>query len=114
MFDLGRAKNDLARLSLVAWSDLDWRAVAGVNGLDQFLPVRVDAALYNSRATIPAQDRVVVAVRPNRFCSGKESQRFFEQWCNSMWGAARSELGFRLPFMKNSRVVELLVLVPQA
>src|SRR5712692_5398744 len=68
----------LCQVLCMAKEGLDWWAVAGVEGCDQFLPVGTGPALQNTHATVPAQNRVVVSVRPDRFRCFKVSERFLE------------------------------------
>src|SRR2546423_3057605 len=92
---------------------LNRRAVAGVDGGDQLVPIGIDADLQNPDATVPTQDRVVVSMRPDRFGFFEVGERCFEQRRDGVRRASGFELRFGLALVQDSGVVELLVLVLQ-
>src|SRR5882672_11526985 len=92
---------------------LNWRAVAGVNCFDQLSPIGPQPALQNAHATVPAQNRLVVAMRPDGFGSFKVIQRLLKKRRHGVGRASSGELGFRLALVKNAAVIEPLVFVSQ-
>src|SRR5437899_7851404 len=102
-FALG-SENPLATASGSVYS-LNRRAVAGIDGGYQLLPIGIDAALQNSDTAIPAQDRVVISMRPDRFGFFKVGERVFEQRRDGVRQASGFELGLRLALVKNSGVI---------
>src|SRR6266480_5213625 len=79
-------------------SGLDWRTVARVDRVDQFLPIGTETALQNADAAIPAQDRIVVSVRANLFRLLEAGECFFEERGHGVRRTAGPELRFRQPF----------------
>src|SRR5438552_12119051 len=92
---------------------LDWRTVAGVNRFDQLPPIGPEPALQNAYATVPAQNRIVISMRPDCLSPFKVIKRFLKKGRHRVRCASSRELGLRLALVKNAGVIEPLVFVSQ-
>src|SRR5258708_17357995 len=72
---------------------VDGRHILGIKGRGSALEMKVGPAFQQSDATIPSENAVVIAGRPNLFRVGKASHGFFNQRQENVRGAAAHAVG---------------------
>src|SRR5437773_11156905 len=71
---------------------VDGRHILGIKGRGSALEMKVGPAFQQSDATIPSENAVVIAGRPNLFRIGKAAQGFFKQRQENVRSVADREL----------------------
>src|SRR5256885_16488054 len=80
---------------------VDGRHILGFKGSGSALEMKVWPAFQQSDATIPTENAVVVADRPNLFRLGKAAHGLFNERQENVRSVADQELGLGMAFMRS-------------
>src|SRR6516165_7679014 len=93
---------------------LDWWTVLGFKYDHGSLPLKVGAALQQPDATVPAQDGIIVASRPDLFRFGEKTHGLFKQGQQRVGRVSGAELGLRPAFVQQPHIIGPLVSILEA
>ena len=79
---------------------VDGRHILGIKVSALPLEMKVAPAFQQSDATIPAENAVVIAGRPNFFCFRKAAHGFFNQRQENVRSVADQKLGLGVAFVQ--------------
>src|SRR5579859_6069743 len=86
-------------------------AVAHVHDFCVFVPLSVTVALEQADATIPAQNAIIISLRPEGLSLVEAAQRLFQRHQQSVRRASRGKLRLDAALVQDSCVVQALIFV---